>query len=234
MDSTDKKNEGALMALKPEDNRDHVQFSDNSTGYLVCSGCNGYYELQGDETPEDFEKCECGSSLTYHETMAPLESNFKFSSTKSSDLIKSVKPSDEPADPDPITDQDQLKKVEETKTVESASVSESEFIMNRFSKQNPVSDEVLTTLRRDKGDLWNNVDELSSKKDFKHQKVVMDDVIEVNRLMMMVDEKRALENNNKPSKLKSASTRMGPIGFLGAAIVLLITVLVLTLAGEMV
>jgi len=52
--------------------------------------------------------------------------------------------------------------------------------------------------------------------------------------MMLVDEKRALEENNSPSKLKSASRRMGPIGFLGVAIVLLITVLVLTLAGEIV
>lgn len=216
------------MVLKPKETRGHIQFSDNSTGYLVCSECNGYYKLQGDETPEDFEKCECGSFLTYYDTMASLESTFKFSSTKSPDLIKSVKPSDEPADPE------QLKKVEETKTVQTAPLSESEFIMNRFSPQKPVTEEVLNTLQQDKGGLWNNLDEFSSKKDHKNQKIAMDDVIEMNRLMMLVDQRRALEENNSPSRLKSTTTRIGPIGFLGASIVLLITVLILTLAGEMV
>ena len=216
------------MVLKPEETREHIQFSNNSTGYLVCSECNGYYKLEGDETPEDFEKCECGSSLIYHETITPLESTFKFSSTKSPDFIKSVKSFDETGDPD------QLKSVENPKTVQTAPVSESEFIMNRFSPQKPVTEEVLNTLQQDKGSLWNNLNEFSSKKGYEHQKTAMNDVIEMNRLMMLVDEKRALEENNSPSKIKSASMRMGPIGFLGAAIVLLITVLVLTLAGEMV
>ncbi|MGZ7116803.1 MAG: hypothetical protein ACXVHS_05040 [Methanobacterium sp.] len=32
--------------------------------YLVCNECNGYYELQEGESPEDFtNKCECGGNL---------------------------------------------------------------------------------------------------------------------------------------------------------------------------
>ncbi len=218
------------MVLKPEKNRDSIQFSDNSTGYLVCSECNGYYKLQENETPEDFEKCECGSLLTYYESIPSMEGSLKFSSTNlDPDSVKSFENSDE-------VDSEQVKTLEQenTNTLKTGNVSENEFIMNRFSKQKPVSEEVLTTLQRDKGNLWNNVDELSSKKDFEHQKRAMDDVIEVNRLMMMVDEKRALEESNNSSKFKSFSTRMGPIGFLSAAIVLLITVLALTLAGELV
>ncbi|MBI4814504.1 MAG: hypothetical protein HY802_09650 [Methanobacterium sp.] len=212
------------MVLEGETPHNSRKFSDNSTGYLVCSKCNGYYKLQGNESPDDFEKCECGSSLTYHESMALSEGTLKFSSTHpGSDLIKSEE----------VKNLDHLKKPD---TIHSTTPnkSENEFIMNRFEKHDSVSDEVLTTLRQDKGDLWDNLDELSSKKGHDHQKIVTDDVIEVNRLMMMVDEKRALEENNSPSKLKSASRRMGPIGFLGAAIVLLITVLILTLAGEIV
>ncbi len=218
------------MVLKPEKNRDSIQFSDNSTGYLVCSECNGYYKLQENETPEDFEKCECGSLLTYYESIPSPESSLKFSSTNlSQDSVKSFKPSDE-------IDHKQVNalKQDNTNTIKTGEVSENEFIMNRFSKQNPVSDEVLNTLQRDKGSLWNNVAEFNSKNNVEHRKVVMDDVIEVNRLMMMVDEKRALEESNNSSKMKSVSTRMGPIGFLSAAIVLLITVLALTLAGELV
>ena len=34
--------------------------------YLVCDKCGGYYELQPNESPEDFtDKCECGGNLKY-------------------------------------------------------------------------------------------------------------------------------------------------------------------------
>jgi hypothetical protein len=34
--------------------------------YLVCDKCGSYYELQQDESPEDFSnKCECGGNLEY-------------------------------------------------------------------------------------------------------------------------------------------------------------------------
>ena len=34
--------------------------------YLFCRKCNGYYELQEGESPDDFDKeCECGSTLEY-------------------------------------------------------------------------------------------------------------------------------------------------------------------------
>jgi len=34
-------------------------------GYLECENCGGYYELQVGESPEDFEKCQCGGNLKY-------------------------------------------------------------------------------------------------------------------------------------------------------------------------
>ncbi len=34
-------------------------------GYLVCNKCGGHYELQEGESPDDFEKCQCGGSLKY-------------------------------------------------------------------------------------------------------------------------------------------------------------------------
>jgi hypothetical protein len=37
-------------------------------GYLICSKCNGHYELQEDESPGDFtDQCECGGKLEYRE-----------------------------------------------------------------------------------------------------------------------------------------------------------------------
>ncbi|HEX3013522.1 MAG TPA: hypothetical protein VHO92_04545 [Methanobacterium sp.] len=35
-------------------------------GYLVCSECGGYYELQEGENPEDFSVCECGGELIFY------------------------------------------------------------------------------------------------------------------------------------------------------------------------
>jgi ribosomal protein L40E len=39
-------------------------------GYLICEDCGGYYELQKDESPDDFEKtCECDGKLKYVENL---------------------------------------------------------------------------------------------------------------------------------------------------------------------
>lgn len=39
-------------------------------GYLKCEKCDGYYELQEGESPDDFEKtCECGGKLKYVESL---------------------------------------------------------------------------------------------------------------------------------------------------------------------
>lgn len=34
-------------------------------GYLVCKRCNGYYELLKGESPDDYERCQCGGKLKY-------------------------------------------------------------------------------------------------------------------------------------------------------------------------
>jgi hypothetical protein len=77
------------MVLDREENRDSIQLSNKSAGYLVCSGCNGFYELQEDETPEDFDKCECGSPLVYYKTKEELENRLKSSSNNNLEVIDS-------------------------------------------------------------------------------------------------------------------------------------------------
>lgn len=84
-----KKNEGALMVSNREENRESIQLSNESVGYLFCSGCDGFYELQEDETPEDFDKCECGSPLVYYKTKEELENRFKSSSNENLEPLKS-------------------------------------------------------------------------------------------------------------------------------------------------
>jgi len=43
---------------------------ESSSGYLVCDGCGGYYELQPDEKPDDFsDECECGGRLSHQSSL---------------------------------------------------------------------------------------------------------------------------------------------------------------------
>jgi len=206
------------MVLKPKNSEDQIQFSDNTKGYLVCTQCKGYYELQENESPEDFEKCECGGSLDYHEPRTLVEDPVK-------DNLKSARKhvfNKSPKSRGRYTTQNPLNKVK-TET----STSENKRVVDRISPQEPVSDEALDTLIKDKGNLWDNVEEFRPEN---KKNEGTSDVIELNRMMMMVDQKRALEESNKNSS--RISRKMGPIGFLGAAIVLLIAVLIITLAGE--
>jgi hypothetical protein len=35
--------------------------------YLKCKSCGGYYELEPEEAPEDFEICQCGGKLEFYD-----------------------------------------------------------------------------------------------------------------------------------------------------------------------
>lgn len=41
--------------------------NDAGNGYLVCDKCGGYYKLLPNESPEDFEQCQCGGKLEYRD-----------------------------------------------------------------------------------------------------------------------------------------------------------------------
>ncbi len=37
--------------------------------YVICDECGGFYELQPGDSPNDFENCECGGSLSFAESL---------------------------------------------------------------------------------------------------------------------------------------------------------------------
>ena len=41
---------------------------------LVCENCNGYYELQSGESPEDFDLCPCGGKLVLMNSLLDQDS----------------------------------------------------------------------------------------------------------------------------------------------------------------
>ncbi len=61
-------------------------------GFLFCEKCNGYYELQEEESPEDFEVCNCGGKLKYFNSLDEQHdksSNNKQSSNRNHVIIGS-------------------------------------------------------------------------------------------------------------------------------------------------
>jgi flagellar basal body-associated protein FliL len=58
----------------------------NIKEYLVCNTCQGVYELQSGEKPEDFsDECECGGKLTYSKNISNNEVN---EPTKTSKMVR--------------------------------------------------------------------------------------------------------------------------------------------------
>jgi len=43
-------------------------------GYLYCPSCGGYYHLEDDESPQDFERCQCGGELIFTPSLDSSES----------------------------------------------------------------------------------------------------------------------------------------------------------------
>ncbi len=47
-------------------------------GYLICSKCKGYYELQSSELTKDFvDECQCGGKLRYVENLDIVDPHWK-------------------------------------------------------------------------------------------------------------------------------------------------------------
>ncbi len=45
-------------------------------GYLICDTCSDVYKLQDEESPEEFDTCQCGGNLEYYETLQDFVSQF--------------------------------------------------------------------------------------------------------------------------------------------------------------
>ncbi|WP_048204267.1 DUF4013 domain-containing protein [Methanobacterium formicicum] len=59
-------------------------------GFLECQNCGGYYQLQAGESPEDFEKCQCGGTLK-HTTHMPSDTQSEGSNFDVRSFIKRKK-----------------------------------------------------------------------------------------------------------------------------------------------
>ena len=53
--------------------------------YLICESCGGYYELMEEESPEDFDNCQCGGDLRLVDSINETED--KIEDTEKQHLI---------------------------------------------------------------------------------------------------------------------------------------------------
>ena len=58
-----------VLDLTPEIPETTPETGDKKERYVWCKNCNGYYKLEEDESPDDFESCHCGGKLVYTEKL---------------------------------------------------------------------------------------------------------------------------------------------------------------------
>jgi len=207
------------MALDHSEEDEDFDFPDTHYGYLVCTSCRGYYELQEGESPDDFDRCECGHVLEYRSTVQfhsrTHTPNFEGSDTSTGNNYNSNRNIDEKLDS------------------EDNKLPDNRQIINQLSHQDNAAEDMLSNIKQDSRDLWDIVEQYETNEEHGNENVNQKDVIEMNRLMMLVDEKRALEENSSSSNLKSITGRIGSIGLLSAVLVLLVVVLIIVLASEL-
>ncbi|MGF7118929.1 hypothetical protein [Methanobacterium oryzae] len=154
-----------------------------NNGYLVCHSCKGYYELNDNESIEDFYGCECGNPLTYHENIADIFKTPHFN--KNYDQI--VSEYDEYAELQQIVDILRNKATERKRFLENLCerVMIQEEVLNeiKYDRINEFDDETKS--------VWDLMEEKSLKNEISGQKKIIHNVIEQeNKLLSHIQDKR--------------------------------------------
>lgn len=177
-------------------------------GYLICNTCLGYYKLKENESPEDFNRCECGSPLEYVENIdhirkTGISSSSSKSKSKYSDpdyefAIDEIKDGyhDEYRELQQIVDIIGINAEERMKFLEKLyeNVQKQEMILNDIDQRKIIE------IRDNEWSLWGLIEEKNIKNDIYKEKMIMDDIIEKeNHLLSYIKEKR----EHKPFTTKS-------------------------------
>lgn len=211
--------------LKDAETKKVIALKDRYVGYLVCTHCHGYYQLQEGESPNDFESCECGSPLVFNEELPDFDSvGSDSASTGNFDSDKSsVEGEISRLDSEFAGANNRNEEIVET--LESVIIKQQQkhqVSLPRVKLQEQYFKESID----DKWSLWDVLGEEEGKMEFSDHKIVFKDIVEKNRQEMLRDEKKVLSSGE--NKIKTKIRKIGVLGFLSAAAILLITVYVLT------
>lgn len=189
------------MALK----RKNSSKSDiREIGYLFCNHCGGYYKLKKGESPRDFAKCECGNPLEFCKTKKELDKH--------------------------VHNLNRNKEV--FSHFENRMLKRRESLQNIFPKVG-IDDDFIKNMQ-EKEELWDILDNnlfakesnTNIESDINRKKKYLDIVLEEERLMMSIGEKRtSVKNQTFLDKIFSFFSRTDPTIILAVIIILLITIL---------
>ncbi|AEG17520.1 hypothetical protein MSWAN_0481 [Methanobacterium paludis] len=141
---------------------------------MVCENCKGYYQLKDGESPEDFERCECGSPLDYYKTLKDFKIELDRKNIQRREYAEIEK----------------MVNILKTKT------KERKLMINTLSKQGTVEDELLKDIKDDKWTLGDLLEEKRLQTDAESQKIFLDEIMrQEEKFNMILKEQRARAKN---------------------------------------
>jgi len=180
-----------------------------SYGYLLCPNCHGYYQLKNGESPEDFESCECGSTLEYLETLP-----------KSSSKIH-----DDGVDNNVYDD---YTEIEQLLTILKSKSQKRSEILKTLSNRIEIQEGLLSEIKAERWNLWDVLNQRNLQSDIQNQKRLLDDIAEnEDRLMMAIKEQRERAHSSENKTLTYYVQKIGTRGFLILEFVIIIVLVVL-------
>lgn len=197
--------------LKHSPNSRKLLFQDYKEGYLVCESCKGYYQLNQNESPTDFESCECGNSLEYFRTLEEVKIRIYQTDSPESEL--------------------NYEEMAKLLSVIKSKAKQRKEMIDELSRRITIQEELLMEIKAGRWSLWNVLEQRDFPSDVKRQKKLLEDIEQQEeRLMSMVIEKRVRERTPAfHHRVMSFVSNLDPMFYLSMAVILLIIVLVLIL-----
>ncbi|HMK53256.1 MAG TPA: hypothetical protein VK444_00580 [Methanobacteriaceae archaeon] len=197
--------------LKHQQSSKSLIFQNYTEGYLVCASCNGYYRLDRNESPTDFESCECGNPLEYFDTMEEVRIRIYSTGSPESEL--------------------DYEEMAELLSVIKNKAKQRKEVIQELSRRITIQEELLKEIKAGRWSLWNILEQKDLPSDVKKQKKLLENIDQQEeRLMKMVMEKRVRERTPTfQTRVFSTVTDLDPMLYLSIGVILLIIVLVLIL-----
>jgi hypothetical protein len=166
---------GVFLNFRNDENKNNIKYPRKKlNGYLVCESCKGYYQLKDGESPEDFEKCECGGSLDYYKTLK----DFKIELDR-----KNIQ-------------RQEYAEIEKMVNILKTKTKERKMMINTLSKQGTVEDELLKDIKKDKWTLGDLLEEKRLQTDAESQKIFLDEIMrQEEKFNRILKEQRARAKN---------------------------------------
>ena len=152
-------------------------------GYLICSKCNGYYELQEGESPLDFGECECGGGLKFNKSL-PRTLSREYNPL-SNDLTGNI--------PNDLNEYEEL---QEIVAVLKNKAHKRKKLLENLSNRISVQEEILNEIQSQRWDLWDHLGEKNLQNDIDGQKELLENIVgQEDNLLSHIKEHRAKTGN---------------------------------------